>query len=790
MTKRGGRGSRGARWVSHPQQGRGGRGGGRGGSGGRGGRGGSGGRGGRGSQSSGFKRRHQSDEAVDGFIPLSGRQIGEYYRELQKARRQGDKGSSRGRSGKGKYKSTEVRFNKAVHTGPPKSRGGSKSDDETSDQGLDSDEIDESEEEFLMQEFEWIEDDQDPDRNNKVKSPLVLQPDSEPIVSITGWGGALAYHTPSQSNSNLQDMAGEDLDLTSRPSISIINVGDCEKDSQSMAGIVSQTTPSQTVGSLKNFKEYTSAVSKPLSSHKHKRLKAGVDLSDDVQIKLRIRDTVSDKDSQNLSVDAVTNSTNETEQESLLWVMDTNPDPVAAAGYIPDTRPLRITADKIDVVTGAANVEYIVKAAEKLQHEPTSASASAEIKKRNSRKEQEHDTSLWMMDTVGETLAKEEAKESYIDLPFLENESSGRKRKKTRRSKRGGKKIRENEKERIRLMVEDGGLMLEEDLDESVDEEEQLLQDYIQNTMDSDDEDGTDSLMGLLQGVHSGFGHSNDIGGMDPDDSDFEEGASQDDSHDDEDFDFTSRSRERRRKKQMDDGLSRALDGALSPSWPSGIPQGYEKFLDDVAQRLDASDPGVRGSSWRRRRGEPHGGSVKSLSEINETIEEFVRHGGSEILQLPPMMTALRRRVHLLSTHYGLRSESVGKGKHRSPVLIRTDRTKLPKSADQVMTILTQSDKEIKKRTVEFNQSQSWGRRSNRRHREEGVPNRTVDVRITNGAVVGATAAPISNENVGHRLLSKMGWTPGDGLGASGGGITNPIEAVMKRTRGGLGHGK
>ncbi|KAG0216241.1 lariat debranching enzyme [Mortierella sp. GBA30] len=47
------------------------------------------------------------------------------------------------------------------------------------DEGIDSDEADLSEEEYLMQEFDWVEDDQDPDRKNQ--APVLLtQPASEP----------------------------------------------------------------------------------------------------------------------------------------------------------------------------------------------------------------------------------------------------------------------------------------------------------------------------------------------------------------------------------------------------------------------------------------------------------------------------------------------------------------------------------------------------------------------------------------------------------------------------------
>ncbi|KAF9116192.1 hypothetical protein BGX27_004299 [Mortierella sp. AM989] len=779
MPKRGGhRGShstRGSHGGSNFRQGRGG---------GRGGRGGRGGQGGqRGGRSSGFKRKHHSDEDGTGFIPLSGRQS-EYYRQLQSAKNHGAGSAAHRRSKKERHSPVEVRFNRAVHTGPSriKSKKGSDSEYDGSDQGLDSDEIDESEEEFLMQEFEWIEDDKDPNRKNKLTPPEVPNPTPETVIPITGWGGALAYHTSGQINGDLLGIIEEDTSSGSKPSTSQIDIEtNREMEAQLATG---QNDTKQTVACQRVPIHHTSitAITPSPLDHRQKKLKTNIDLSSEVQIKLNIADAVSVKDDQHSStlVDTNGKSANVSDHESLLWVMDTEPDPVAADDRIRDPWPMVDVAEQIEIARAKASAVYLEDTLKKVQQVTTTT-------KGKSKKGYEPNTSMWMMDTTGEAVT-EEVQEAYIDLPY-DAEFSGHKRKKTHRSKRSGRKLRDKEKERVKSMIEDGGIMLKEDEDGEKDDDELALQDYLQNTMDSDDEDGADSFMGLLQGLHTGFGHSNDIGGLDPDDSDFDEDASQVDSHDDEDFDFTSKSSERKRKRRMNDGLSRALDGALSPSWPSDIPQGYEKFLDNVAQSLEgACDPGAQNRYKRGRRGEPHGGSAETLSDINRMVEEFVKGRDTQSLQLPHMKTALRRRVHLLSTHYGLRSESVGSGKRRFTVLMKTDHTKLPKNSDKVQTILSQSDREVKQIAVEFRQMHDRGYRGGQRYRSEGGPKRPPVVTITNGTVVGATAAPISTENVGHRLLAKMGWTPGGGLGASGSGITQPIEAVMKRTRRGLGH--
>ncbi|ODO06132.1 hypothetical protein L198_01364 [Cryptococcus wingfieldii CBS 7118] len=56
------------------------------------------------------------------------------------------------------------------------------------------------------------------------------------------------------------------------------------------------------------------------------------------------------------------------------------------------------------------------------------------------------------------------------------------------------------------------------------------------------------------------------------------------------------------------------------------------------------------------------------------------------------------------------------------------------------------------------------------------------------GKQVGFGADKIGNDNVGHKLLSKMGWAEGEKIGKAGGsGIDMPIVAVVKNTRKGLG---
>lgn len=101
-----------------------------------------------------------------------------------------------------------------------------------------------------------------------------------------------------------------------------------------------------------------------------------------------------------------------------------------------------------------------------------------------------------------------------------------------------------------------------------------------------------DQILGSFKGLHSGFGHSNDIGGLDPDDSDFDQDGSEDDSQDGgdhEDMDFAH--------------------GFMPRSSKSG-PVFYDS--DEI---MSSSAAGGRKKKGKKA---PHGGNFETLSELNK----------------------------------------------------------------------------------------------------------------------------------------------------------------------------
>lgn len=54
---------------------------------------------------------------------------------------------------------------------------------------------------------------------------------------------------------------------------------------------------------------------------------------------------------------------------------------------------------------------------------------------------------------------------------------------------------------------------------------------------------------------------------------------------------------------------------------------------------------------------------------------------------------------------------------------------------------------------------------------------------------MGEDAPEIGTDNIGRRMLEKLGWSRGQGLGAHGNeGISEPIFAKIKKNKSGLRH--
>lgn len=179
-------------------------------------------------------------------------------------------------------------------------------------------------------------------------------------------------------------------------------------------------------------------------------------------------------------------------------------------------------------------------------------------------------------------------------------------------------------------------------------------------------------------------------------------------------------------------------------------------------------------------------GERVNFRQLNRDIREFVRHEDvGEQMELDPHPPPIRRFIHELAHIYGLSSRSEGTGVERHCVLVKGESTRLPRDLRRLDKFLERAQKAsqyiYRSETAQNKRDPKAG------SGKSGRKGRPV-ARVAPGAVIGAEAAPIEEGNIGNRMLRKLGWSPGQGLGSAKSGRTDPVEAVYKGNRSGLGH--
>ncbi|KAK4048979.1 squalene synthetase-like protein [Microbotryomycetes sp. JL221] len=224
--------------------------------------------------------------------------------------------------------------------------------------------------------------------------------------------------------------------------------------------------------------------------------------------------------------------------------------------------------------------------------------------------------------------------------------------------------------------------------------------------------------------------------------------------------------------------------------------------------RLAAADEGSnRGKKGKKGKRSGHqtpddfGGSRSVDSDahiINIRIREFLTSDlTSPSISLPPMSKKSRVAVHLLAEVYGLKSKSVGSGKHRFPVLERTSRsTVFGVDERKVRAIIGTARGEREAGSWQAGRATGkmgglWAALSGdgKKGKRGGGGGGSGGAKHSEGAVVGQGADRLGEDNIGFALLKRMGWTEGQKIGMGQGGLAEPIPARIKTSKSGLGSG-
>ncbi|KAJ3867813.1 hypothetical protein EV359DRAFT_33624 [Lentinula novae-zelandiae] len=171
---------------------------------------------------------------------------------------------------------------------------------------------------------------------------------------------------------------------------------------------------------------------------------------------------------------------------------------------------------------------------------------------------------------------------------------------------------------------------------------------------------------------------------------------------------------------------------------------------------------------------------VIDMTTLVQQIRRFIDNiGGPSTMSLPPANKQTRKNVHELAAAFNLKSFSEGNGDARYTTLTKTTMSGIRVDQKKVARIVRRGG------GLADNAEFVGGADISKKHAERGKAGKSMP-KHREGDEVGKTAPKINNTNIGFKMLASMGWAEGDPIGQSG-GLQNPLTAVIKNTKLGLG---
>ena len=223
------------------------------------------------------------------------------------------------------------------------------------------------------------------------------------------------------------------------------------------------------------------------------------------------------------------------------------------------------------------------------------------------------------------------------------------------------------------------------------------------------------------------------------------------------------------------------LKDVLSEQWNKDRSKKAQKKLEREELRRE----GLLGASGKK--GRAHLGTKYPLGmnmrQVHDELRDFLQDEDLEQRAFPPMDKKDRAALHNICNALNLKSRSQGVGKNRFPVLSKTSRTG-EYSEDVFVKIVQASTRGFLSnpgKAKKFAKQASKGGPG----RGGGFSKDAVTVR--NGEIVGGSAPAISHTSFGAKLMGKMGWSSGMGLGKDNEGRAEPVQQIMRTGTAGLG---
>lgn len=162
---------------------------------------------------------------------------------------------------------------------------------------------------------------------------------------------------------------------------------------------------------------------------------------------------------------------------------------------------------------------------------------------------------------------------------------------------------------------------------------------------------------------------------------------------------------------------------------------------------------------------------IIDMTTLVQQIRQFIANiDGPQSMSLPPTNKGTRKNVHKLALAFNLKSFSKGKGDARYTTMTKTTKTGVCVDEAEIARIT--------RRGGDFGDEEFVNKKG--KGKGKLVP------KHKDGDEVGKEAPRIGESNIGFRMLASMGWSEGDHIGISG-GLKDPVTAVIKTTKLGLG---
>ncbi|CCK70757.1 Sqs1p KNAG_0F00880 [Huiozyma naganishii CBS 8797] len=182
----------------------------------------------------------------------------------------------------------------------------------------------------------------------------------------------------------------------------------------------------------------------------------------------------------------------------------------------------------------------------------------------------------------------------------------------------------------------------------------------------------------------------------------------------------------------------------------------------------------------------PYGFHIQNMMD---EFENFMRKE-KDSMSFPPLDPHGNKTIMKFATHYNMKTNKSGNGKGQHVVVQKVKQTyRRQPNYNLIQQLLRQRPVFMRIDVSRITNNEEFKDQERRVIRERVGPKAKFHVK--EGEVVGETAPEIGKDNVGRRMLEKLGWSVGETLGVEGNkGISEPIMAVVKKTKKGVGHQK